>query len=715
MGSNTRHGVWENSIVKLLSQPELDISTLSLEETHARLRLIHDAGKLLSDVLEEHADRVAERKSTYYVVGDGEDGTVPQRSTNGDLEGALLSMLGISHQRETLWAHLATTSELPARRTRIDQLPVEILAQIFEYLGMPRLTSVDDIRRRQFHHGHWHSTNRKTIQNLRLVCRLFNTHSSCLLFPYLFLSIDERSLELARMIAETPHFAMGVRGIVVITTVCIERLAENFSLYRRAVYKVLRRALIELSVFSEKFRNSASRFAALCNSWDERGYLEKTLPVEEPWHDDDVFPEEEVLEIALQDEADHHAARDKFRKIFTQGYDDYRRRYEAQLRHIEQGTFVQTLAKYIGQMPHFQDIVFTDARCSARWSKRDTYLRSASRSSRALDNNSNLANFLSEPHSWFWPLNDNLSEYHSEWPLGLITQLPIAISQAGATLRHFQVDNLPVGSIRVPINEMRDETDDMYPEDACHSYMAPTEALNSTWKLLGNAFQHLQSAAMDGWNGEYLMRPRRRREAYIGNIITATTSNRHLRYFHLDISNWWQHIPPEVPDYGATIFASARWPSLERLSLSNLCISYEQLKQLFDGLGNNTLRSLSLFQVVLTTGTWAALIDVLRDKLCKPRHKDWTHLPGRKNVISVDAIKTKGSYGEEPGDEPDTKMTVHVNLFQNTEVSRPMDRPDRWVAESLVEFYLGGDSRVTMNPLRHKIVLDKLFPGKSPM
>lgn len=112
------HGTQENSVIKLLSQPEPDANALSLEETHTQLRLVHGAARLISDTFRNHEDTQAARDDNEPLEGN----SISRKSGSSDLELAWLELLGISRRRATLWAHLAAISRLPAQQPALDKL-----------------------------------------------------------------------------------------------------------------------------------------------------------------------------------------------------------------------------------------------------------------------------------------------------------------------------------------------------------------------------------------------------------------------------------------------------------------------------------------------------------------------------------------------------------------------------------------------------------------
>lgn len=762
------HGTQENSVIKLLSQPEPDANALSLEETHTQLRLVHGAARLISDTFRNHEDTQAARDDNEPLEGN----SISRKSGSSDLELAWLELLGISRRRATLWAHLAAISRLPAQQPALDKLPVEILKIIFEYLGMPRLKSIDDIWRRELHHGRWHSTNRRAVQNLRLVCRLFNRLASSLLFPYLFLSIDEESLDLARRISETPHLAVGVRGIVIFTSFCIQRLTQDFSLYREVVYRELRHYLndMEFQASSDEFQNDAAHFAALCSAWDETGYLNATCPGGIDLIGDELFPHTQIIKIAERNSTYHSAAREEFRNVFTQGYHAYCTKYQSQVRLTEEGTFVQNLVDSIRRMPQFQDLVFTRGHGTRRWTASLTYWGMLSSCRRALRNRSALLKFMSEPQAWVWEVA--LMNFRLDWPQQLITQLPIALSDAGIRLLHLDLDHLSIrrdpprrandtdedgtdedgadedgtddnggnegvtdeeGSGRQILDQANPEQDhaagdvrsvdgpdhhvtgqsDTEQDDPSHDEGDPARSIENCvvfagdsdlmWRQLGIAFQSLQSVRLD-MSGTHF-REARFTYVFLECYVQAAMLSRNLRCFHMEpsgIDMLWQPRGTGIPP-----LCFVEWPLLEKLSLAEVEVTSEQMEHVCNTLSRDTLKSVSLEWALLTRGTWASIIDMLRNKTRKPTLKSWTHSSRRRELFHLRMLLTGNSSSGSDTDESNLEIPISLKLFSDAEVGDAFrSRTRAFTAEVLAELYLGRDPRVHVNPLLYATRFD---------
>ncbi|KAI8655155.1 hypothetical protein NCS57_01263600 [Fusarium keratoplasticum] len=514
----------------------------------------------------------------------------------------------VDRDREALRGKAMHLSHDTLRRLGILDLPMEILVRIFGFLQH------QDIEVRDNSIIYWPSKVQSvsnasepllTIYNARQVCRLFNTLASPLLCPFLNLKIEQESLDRAEILLENPYIASGVMGIQVSLEYRPIELAESFR--RFAIVRMehlgrMNRAVDwPIGVTDEEEQESRpdhlriGNYQEIYDAWDYfLGFMGEPayLPLDEE-EDGRIFEPKGTYQpdrVALE-----------FWRIFCNGHKEYVRLQKSQHDLIQSRTFVKTLSSLASRLNRPLALrLHSSFDSDGLWNRHDAY--------KILTDNAELAKFMPTANTWSEMMHTMRSPVILH-QVKILSELPIAMHEAGVVLRY-----LTVGC---------------FPELNSYSTLCPgeDESLDSPeWGDLSAACQHLEVFQVE-WGG----RPARGNfldlgdEVYNERYVNSVLSSQQLQHVNVTISPFGLtdstgHTTIRVPHMPA-VLANINWPRIKHVSINTLSLNYEELEHFCKALGLN-VEYIGLISINLESGSWANILDILRDKMASSRKSE---------------------------------------------------------------------------------------------
>ncbi|OBT77349.1 hypothetical protein VF21_03453 [Pseudogymnoascus sp. 05NY08] len=419
---------------------------------------------------------------------------------------------------------------------------------------------------------------RKNIQNARLVCRLFNQLASPHLCPELKVQLDQTSLSFVDEVSRNPLVAAGVRTIHVILLYRPGEAAENL----------------------QRFKNW--RDEDIGQRWRGSEYLAADF-YHDPHVDKDGTvherpPREYTKAVYKKGLADFQAiisAWDKYfsspdgvpidaeslryQEILRQGYEEYLQKHEEQFRLITDGSFVNTLAS--AMCP--DETLYED---------KERFLLTT--------DPEELPRLLVAPVRW--RDIEKIRGGADLTPAKLLSELPIAIHKAGATISTITLHCFPTSNNYSMI---------------CPDLHDPS---NPSWPDLRAACQHLTKFELRPNNQPMSFRHLLPEEqAHIDEYLCAMLSGQDI-----EIASLWfgdfvvnDDESDEVKGYyhiGA-VLATISWPRIKELRLWDVSLHQGELEAFFRGLGGDRIEFASIRNVELLSGSWVGALDILRKKV----------------------------------------------------------------------------------------------------
>ena len=452
--------------------------------------------------------------------------------------------------------------EYPRDKTppmHILHLPTDILLSIFDHLH-----NCENVQR------HIRDDDKiKTIQSARVVCSLFNRLASPFLCPRLTVQLDQTSLERADMISRTPLIAAGVRTIYVVLHYCPKELAEDLSRYKLQREEDLNSLSSTCAYDSvgcadddRRFQKAIEDYSAITSAWDE--YIRQP---------DVASTDEDTL---------------RYQEILRQCHEEYRQKHEEQFRLIMDGSFVKTLASAISRMRHCTTLYFVDEVDFCYYLH-----RLADDPSRMSTHPNELPLLMTTPLDW--ETIEGLEGGAELLAAKILSELPIAIHKAGATIPNIQVRCFPTANNYPMIRPGHDPN-------------------NPAWLDLRSASQHLTEFFLYANEPRISDRHLRPEEhSPIDQYFCAILSGQDIEDVHL-------HFHKENVDDGrlypiGTILATVNWPRLKEFSISGVSLDQGKLENFFRKLDGARMERVYLSDVELLDGSWAGALDLLRERV----------------------------------------------------------------------------------------------------
>lgn len=511
----------------------------------------------------------------------------------------------VDNDREALRRRAMHLSRNTLGHLGILDLPMEILVQIFSHFQH------QDIEVRDNNIIYWPSKVQSasnasepllTVYNARQVCRLFNKLASPHLCPFLNLKIEQESLDRAEILLDNPNIASGVMGIQVSLEYRPIELAESFR--RFAIVRMEHIARVngavdwpvagtdeeDLEPRPDHLR--AGNYQEICEAWD---YF--LWSVAEPIYlPSDEEEDGRIFEPKGAYQPDK-AARE-FWRIFCKGHKEYVKLQKSQHDLVQSRTFVKTLSSLASRLNRPLALrMHTSFDPDGLWNRHDAY--------KILTDKAELARFMPTANTWSEMMHTMRTPVMLP-QVKILSELPIAMHEAGVVLRHLAVNHLP--------------------EFNSYSTLCPGdyESLHSSaWRELSAACQHLEVFQVE-WGG----RPARGDFLYLDDqvyserYVNTVLSSKQLEHVNITISPYGLsdgtgHTTERVPHMPA-ILANINWPRIKKVSINTLSLKYEELEQFCKALGSN-VEYIGLISINLQSGSWVNILDILRDKMASSR------------------------------------------------------------------------------------------------
>ncbi|KAI8713441.1 hypothetical protein NCS52_01288800 [Fusarium sp. LHS14.1] len=596
------HRIWK---IKLPPEECPDPGSLgSLEAIYRELSRIDDIDRILTKA---RLDGFDDAWWEYF------DGNINGHfATEEQIEAACRdATLQVDRDREALRGRAMELSRDTSRHLRIVDLPVEILVHIFGYLHHQTI----EVRDKNI--IYWPSKVQSvsnatgpllTVYNARQVNRLFNTLASPLLCPILNLKIEQESLDRAQNLLANPNIASGVTGIQVSLEYRPLELAESFrrfAIVRMGHLEWLNRDVDwSISVTDGEDRESGPNHTRTSNYQEIHDAWNYFLTIEEG--EAYLFSEEEEEEendriyepFGISTYVPDKAAVEIWR-IFCNGHREYVKLQKAQHDLIQSRTFVKTLSSLLASRLN-QPLALrmhTSFDPEGLWNKDDAY--------KILTDNAELAKFLPTANTWREMMHTMRTPVMLH-QTKILSELPIAMHEAGVVLRHLAVNHLP--------------------EYNSFSTICPgdDESLDSpAWEQLSEACQHLEVFQVE-WGG----RPARGSFLYIDDqvynarYVNSILSSQQLEHVNVTISPYGLsdgtlHTTERVPHLPAVI-VSINWSRIKKVSINTLALCYKEFENFCKALGSS-VEYIGLISIELKSGSWVNILDILRDKMASSR------------------------------------------------------------------------------------------------
>jgi hypothetical protein len=469
--------------------------------------------------------------------------------------------------------------------------------------------------------------NRRVIQNLRLVCRAINELASPLLCPVLQVDVNQKSLDRAVSVSNCPSIASGVRAICVGLHCFPVELASSLARFMEFRLEKLQEVEnthdyyhLEYIPDPEDDSDSADDNG---NERDREDRGDNRVRKDYGDENDGGGDKKWSRQIALYKKAHSEyrriatswgnyaeqardggplEANDECQETLRTGYQEFCEKHREQRQLLESQSFVRTLGSCLVRMPNTRAVGFRD--------HEDISEEYCGEPDLVLDK-ALLVRLMTIPVSW--RRIERTNDLH-HLTARILSELPIAIHDAGVTLRELEVGIFPC---------VRD-----------HNLVCPEPDSARLWAKLRSACQSLRRAGFgDGLRLRSLrynhMDPEESR--HIDEYVAALVSSSHLERVRIYGSAFGINdgLGREREYNFSPALSAVKWPRVRRLSISCVGMTQAAAENLFTGLGSECVESFSMGGWELVedeevggsgSGSWARAFDILRDKLV-PRVK----------------------------------------------------------------------------------------------
>jgi hypothetical protein len=474
------------------------------------------------------------------------------------------------------------------RTTSVFDLPIDVLHLIVDNFRDEQLWSNGRIN------WTWHfgthgphdgfTTAMRTIQNIRLVCRLLHNVASPHLCRVLRVDLSQASLDRANGLLKNPHIAEGIHGIQVVLDYRPAELAHNIERFSACRIEDFRRIYNRCEFCSGdrsrtdedeeigtwyRYSQCMNEYMVMCDSWKD--YLERKGSLD-------------LNEL------------DSYQEILCQTFQQYNQKHEEQLQLIEEGLFVGNVASMIAELGHAVSLDFRD-----QIRPFETPNTGEDWTVIILDKKE-LAQAMVKPQTW--DTIESLPGGASLVPARILTELPIAVSKAGGLLNGLHIDCFPI---------MKDHSLIWSPgsEDWLYRQWTDFRVACANLDIFEFANHGMRTLPIRSEQIPSSVR------IYIDKYVSAALGSRKLE--NLDIRlralglNDGRLSTRSQYRIGTSLRAIGG-PSLRRVALGNVSITQTELESFCKSLGPK-VESLSLTDVELLNGHWQEALEVLRDKV----------------------------------------------------------------------------------------------------
>ncbi|CAH0025321.1 unnamed protein product [Clonostachys rhizophaga] len=525
--------------------------------------------------------------------------------------------------------------------------------------------------------------DRRTIQHLRLVCRLFHNVASPILFTVMRISLDKQSLDRAQCIVQHPIFGASVRGI----QVYLEYRPASLASEMREYVEFQKRSLGDYvnyrtpsDVRSGHVRSSNGRFIKVDGDQEKRDE-DDNFDIWAPGDETKAFLNFRAF-IAACDRFIKHQGNisgsgrlfavneglvDQYIQLILRSFSEYSKRYDEQMELIISKSFVDTVAQIVSRLGRPITLQVDDGEQSHQ------KLPVRGRLAICLDDEA-LFRFLVAPHKWTDA--DKAGGPKLITPARVVPDLSVAINKAGGVVSRYELSCLPDPH---HFDTESSKESDMSDRDAWGNLRESFRGLK-VLRLKGMALKALR---LKGTSFIQLLVQRRpplaRDKRYLEKYLQTILSGQFLEEVVLDFSL----LTGLTYENGAiiwcplgTILQTSR-PQAIKITIRCMSLSQIELEDFFQSMDPKT-ESLCLQGLNLVDGSWIRPLAILKERVA-PRCVQGTF-----------SLVLKDLTGAELG--PMKRMTTGAPPLKINE------REDVGILE-VVTRYVRGDG-VTENPLQ---------------
>lgn len=533
----------------------------------------------------------------------------------------------------------------------IEDLPAELLREIMSHLRSP--IPMNDSQYRfdwRSNHGDENTGALQAIKSARLTCRRFNEAASQFLLPCVSVSVDQRSLAWIETILENPLITSGVNCVSV-----------DLSFYPREV-------VTSLEVFRERQMYDIEDDCSYLTHGERFGYRPHCHTLHAEGEGDcsdiegDIIAKTEGHISAISASWGHGPDREatsasvNYLGALHDAYNTFKASYKEQTELLNSGRFAKTLASLISRLPAFRELRLYDKPKSPR-SKHDPL--------ETFSEHYPFKRFLTTPYN-FLAAQDNLAPETMEIPTArILRELPIAIHEAGATIRNLRIARFPI-----------------HPTDVSRFDITGCEeqfraALNSLERF--ELFAHCRRSQTRDDPVPWLESV----DAITDKYLAAVISSPSLKELELAFEPYYA----KAERYPVSAPISA----LTSESIMSVLLQHVSLPQnAFDHLcsqASHAMERMCLFQVNMPEGSWTPGVTVLREKTAA-RCKEGTCLVeaeylrggmyngnGRDVSMRNWQRKIAGRYTGPPFVQPRAPVATALSRAVNALISKHSDPP----------------------------------------
>lgn len=487
--------------------------------------------------------------------------------------------------------------------TSLINLPEEITIRILEHVADPHnrwLAKDSVLRPNTVDHEQL-----KTIQSVRLTCRALCRLTTPMLFPVLRVSLNSKSIDAFEQLSKSPLIAAYARGVVVDLKMYTS-LAFDMALFEFKRQEHLRELLSRLESQIEargdqedenrnEYRRMEGILAALKEDWYRAKVGDDTSDSDSSMAGENASNTDSSSNAADDQEETAPLGTGEFESILLSAYPEYAKRYYEQDACINDNLVMARLAAACSRLSCGCKLVFA-AEAERRF--RDLTI------SDVLDDKETLSWMMVQPHAW--------EDIHCEdgncdlTAARVLSRLPVALSDAGV-----QLTELHVGC---------------FPHYACNGFnnlLLREEQQPAELEMeLRQAFRHLDIFSF----GELSMGQQWRRSnppdadlPLLHAYLSAAMASPQLQSLHLScyayrVCTGRQGQREEQFRLRQVLLSCSNVSSLTSATILEMEVPYGELQHFLSQLGHG-LRSLTLCNVKLADGSWAPLLDVLREAI----------------------------------------------------------------------------------------------------
>ncbi|KAL2845276.1 hypothetical protein BJY01DRAFT_214343 [Aspergillus pseudoustus] len=569
------------------------ISLLSLREIYQKLNEL--------DALEQSiATPTPARRDSDDSRSSGENKGEEDENNNKNVENDD-AIQSLHRQRSALRDRAMALSRPNLRPLTMLDLPNELLRNILDHFEDPAL---EDGQVQWRNLRSWRQDirgdNRKTIRNVRLVCRRLNDLASPLLCPVLWVGLNQTSLDQVVNLSRSPGVASGIRAICVGVQCFAGELASDIARFKD--FRMIRVREVEdacdwhlegiwlagensggkddeddddkshTKQQSAMYNEAVGNARSISDSWAE--YVDRAR--------DNNGPVE---------------TNDEYQETLRTGYEAFCQKHREQRDLLESQSFVRTLASCMGRMPNATALGFSDE---------DDVFREYYHEPELLFDKGLLSRLMITPLSWYEI--EKTDDMHIA-TARVLSELPIAIHEAGVPLHDLYAGLFPC---------KRDQT-----------LVSPSPYDPTLWSKLRAACQSLRRVSFgDALNNLPI------RESHLGPA-ESWHLNEYLRA--LVNSAELEQVKIYTRAFGlndgqgregeynlSSVLAGVNWPCIRDISILSVGVTQAAVEQFFGGLGSGTVERFHFGSFELLDeevggegggGSWVWAFDILREKL----------------------------------------------------------------------------------------------------